>query len=131
VDNIYERFCVAMYWLADKYPTQVDGKTIPRKLTMDWLDDYFDAISDLSIERIEAGAKWHYGHSKFFPEHPGDLRESIEAIPYGKVASLPAPAGDLEDPAEMETPHEEAMIRLTEILSRLNGRYDTKLEVGV
>jgi len=125
------RFGAAMMYLAGKYPTQVNGCTSPRALDPAWLQDYFEVLDDLPIERVEAGTKWHYGHSEFFPDHPAALRKSIGETPWDKVAIPPSQQIALDTPDERETPHEEAVVRLMEIFNRLNGRFGTHLDEGV
>lgn len=88
------RFAAVMYWLAKKFPvTKGRGATreeVPRELTRADLADWFEALKDLHIERIEWGANWVFGHCKFFPK-PAELRDAAEQAPPPKLPALPAP----------------------------------------
>jgi len=95
VEGDKQRFATVMNWLARKYPL-VRGKgatreEVPRELSKQDLADWFEVLNDLHIERIEWGAKWLFGHSRFFPK-PADLREAAEQAPKPKALQLPAPA---------------------------------------
>ena len=115
------RFAAAMNWLSRKYPI-VTGKgatreEVPRVLSREDLADWFEALRDLHIERIEWGAKWLFGHSRFFPRPP-DLREAAEAAPPPKIVALPTP-----EVRPDTTPPEVRRQQITELLSRFEGKF--------
>lgn len=124
--NDLPRFCIAMFWLAEKYPTTVGGNTVARGLTEEWLHDYFEAIGDLTIEQVESGVKWHYGHNEFFPERPAALRKSIEAMPAPPLQPRPA-LPTQGNPDEQETPRELVIHNLDKIYRQLNRHFSTTL----
>ncbi len=71
------RFAMVMNWLAEKYPL----KGSPRPLSVTFLLDYYEGLADVEIEDVEAGARWHHNKaSRFFPQTPPVLRESIQAV---------------------------------------------------
>lgn len=115
------RFAAAMNWLAGKYPlTKGRGVTreeVPRELGSQDLRDWFEALRDLHIERIEWGAKWLFGHSRFFPK-PADLREASEQAPRPQLPALPAP--------EMKPDTTPPEVRLRQIDALLQ-RFERKL----
>jgi len=117
------RFATVMYWLADKYPL-ARGKgafreDVPRELGKKDLVDWFESLKDLHIERIEWGAKWLFGHSKFFPK-PADLREAAEQAPKPTALQLPAPEVKPDT-----TPPEVRKRQIAEMLSRFEGKFGT------
>lgn len=130
-----KRFAVLMHWLAKKYPLGRDDAGVEkvRTLTQDDLRDWFDALKDIRIERLEWGAKYLYGHSKFFPRPP-ELREAAEkapstvvpAIKYQEKKALPSP----EQREEQKRIHEEGARKLRESLEELNSKYGTSIQVG-
>jgi hypothetical protein len=77
------RFVAAMNWLARKYPIRQGQELVPRKLPVEDLNDWFAALRDIHIERIEWAAKHHYGRSEFFPK-PCNLREAAPLAPAPK-----------------------------------------------
>lgn len=123
-DSDKPRFSEAMAWLASKYPLgrDVSGRPIPRRLADIDIDDYFEALQDLTVEQIERGCKWHYGHSEFFPERPGSLRKSVEAAPAPRQPNLPAAEVPKELPKEITTP-EESRKRLRRMLDELYAKF--------
>jgi len=78
------RFSVVLNWLAGKYPLRKGGELVPRELPAKELNDWFDALHDIHIERIEWAAKYHFGHSSFFPS-PADLRHAAPMAPVPKM----------------------------------------------
>jgi hypothetical protein len=115
------RFATVMYWLAGKYPlTKGRGATreeVPRELTKEDLADWFEALQDLHIERIEWGAKWLFGHKTFFPK-PGELREAAEQAPPPKVVALPAPENKLD-----QTPPEVVRSQIDALMRKFEGKF--------
>ena len=121
------RFVTAMVWLANKYPLGRDkqGVPLPRQLAQMELRDYFEALRDLPIEKIERGVAWHFSHSEYFPWLPASLRKSVEAAPPPPRVSLPAAA---ERKMLPETPPEVARSRLQAIFDTCNATFGTKLK---
>jgi hypothetical protein len=115
------RFATVMYWLAEKYPL-IKGKgaireEVPRELGRKDLGDWFESLKDLHIERIEWGAKWLFGHSRFFPK-PADLRDAAEQAPVPKALQLPAPTLKPDT-----TPPEVRKREVVELLTRFEGKF--------
>jgi hypothetical protein len=131
------RFGAAMFWLAKKYPLGRDdaGKPKPRSLDASDLKDYFEALADLSIDAIERGVKWHYGHSEFFPDRPGSLRKSVESAPRPPAPALQGREQKLLESKEMtEERVAENRRRLQEIIDSLgsfDATYGTNLKEKV
>lgn len=123
-----KRFAVLMYWLARKYPVGRDpqGNDIPKKMTAEEINDYCNALFDLRIERLEWGAKYWYGHSKWFPK-PAELREVAERAPASVVASLPDPREEhllSRHTSEQEAQEERRKIR--QLLASFYAEVDAK-----
>jgi len=117
------RFATVMYWLAKKYPV-VKGRgttreEVPRELTREELADWFEALQDLTIERVELGAKWYYGHKSFFPK-PGELREAAEQVRLPPLPSLPQPERKPDN-----TPPDVRMRQVDELFCRLERKFGT------
>lgn len=119
------RFCAAMFWLAEKYPTGKAGEQVPRALSVEWLDDYFEAFGDIRIERFEAGVKFHYAHDAFFPDRPAPLRKYCEALPTPQDGWLVAPERVLVP----EAPASLAKDLLLDVAKQLNEKFGTRLFV--
>jgi hypothetical protein len=129
-DSDKPRFSAALGWLAKKYPFGRDGNAqpIPRKLADIGIDDYFEALRDLSVEQIERGCKWHYAHSEFFPERPAALRKSVEAAPVPPRPALTMAEAAKQLPEKI-TPPEESRRRLREMLDGLYAKFGPSARV--
>lgn len=117
------RFVTAMAWLAKQYPKGKDGqgRVVPWRLADLDVDAYFEALRDESIDRLERGVRWHYGHSEFFPDRPASLRKSIEAAP------VPAPRYVTADVTALPEQFEMGKQKLGEIFRSLNEKFGTRL----
>lgn len=120
-------FATLMFWLAEKYPVRIGtGQYVPRELTPKWIEEYFRALSDLSIEAIRRGVEWHYGNSEFFPTLPGALRKSVESAPKPPdVRWKPPWENRVQIP---EVTRGEAQRRLQEAFDLINARFETNLK---
>ena len=70
-----KRFFELLRWLAKRYPVEGRPQLLP---SGEELVDYFEALRDIPIEDLEGGARWHYGHSEYFPDRPATLRKSAQ-----------------------------------------------------
>ncbi len=75
VESDKARFLEVLRWLCRKYPFEGKPRALPAG---EDLRDYFAALRDMPIEDLEGGARWHYGHSEFYPDRPAALRRSVE-----------------------------------------------------
>jgi len=117
--NDVQRFAAAINWLGEKFPRTVQGEPQPVKLSKSDMRDYFDALSDFRIEKIEWAAKEYFKAGKYFPK-PVDLRE------YAKAAPTIAPKKDQKLLDDL-TPPEVARQRLREIMEGLDSKFGTTL----
>lgn len=120
VETDRKRFFDLLLWLAKRY--SVEG--LPRLLPSgEDLEEYYEALRDIPIEDLEGGARWHYGHSEFFPERPAALRKSArkwrEENPRPRV---PANTATNYERAETPESREEAVKALQAILDSLSGK---------
>lgn len=115
--NRKKRFGVLLYWLAEKFPKAVG----PRVISKSDLDDYYEALADIRIERLEWAAKWIFGHSRFFPR-PAELREAAGMAPASVVPTLPirnqAQIGDIS-PEQQKRMEAESKERIKAIQRKL------------
>jgi hypothetical protein len=111
-----KRFVVMLNWLAEKYPR--DGA--PRVLTTSEQADYYNALKDVHIARLEWSAKWGFGHWEFFPK-PCNLREAAEKAPALLIPVRPEPTLL----PETITPDKEAVERIRKIIMGLKSKVST------
>ncbi len=116
------RFAAALNWLAGKYPLRLNGEMVPRRLPREDLHDWFLALRDVHIERVEWAVRYHYGHSEFFPG-PAKIREWAALAP--PPTALSAPKGQRFLP---DTPPDVARNRLQALFDGLNDTFGTKLK---
>lgn len=119
------RFAMVFHWLAEKYPL----KGIPRSLSLSFLADYFEALSGCDLDDVEAGARYHFNHgSKFFPQAPPALRESIQAVVAVKLrksyqAGVEAEQAEPDDPAELLRYYQETIAGMERLGLDTTGWY--------
>ncbi len=123
-DEDKPRFVAVMYWLAKKYPLRKGQEMVPRKLTTEDLADWFEVLRDVHIERLEWAAKYHFGHSSFFPA-PADLRNWSPMAPTPKRL----PLKDAKLIAEYPAPTDESRRKLQEVFDMANKTFGTRLRV--
>jgi hypothetical protein len=106
-----QRFSVVMFWIAQRMAAPGNKpKVVDTKLQR----DYFEALSDIRIERIEWAAKHLFKTSTWFPM-PVDLRAAAMLAP-----STVFPAITLNQkalPEFTEQQHEEAAKNLDDIIN--------------
>lgn len=107
-----------MNWLAQKFP----ASQAPRILLRNDLADWFEALKDIRIEKLEWGARYLFAHNRFFPK-PVELREASTMAP---SSVIPQQAEQIKL-AEI-TPSEIAKKRLNAIFEKLNAQYNTQLK---
>lgn len=91
-----KRFSVVMYWLASVMKDQGGKKkllTIPadaetRTPEVNVQRDYYEALNDIRIERIEWAAKHIFKTGTWFPM-PKEIREAAMLAPSSVLAALP------------------------------------------
>jgi len=129
-DTDKQGFSVAMFWLAKNMPLGRDknGDPIPRLLEKEFVNVFFDAFRDMPLAKFQAGVKYHFAHSEWFPNVPGTLRKSCEMVPAPRQGWLPPPERVLLP----ETPRSQAkdnMRKISEMLNKLSGG-KSSFEVG-
>ena len=108
-----KRFMVLMYWLAEKFPLA----HAPRKLSLAEVTDYFTALADIRIERLEWGSREWYAKEIFFPKPP-ELRRVANLAPSSVLPPVPKPL-QLED----RTPPELVAERVASILAQMKAKF--------
>ena len=78
------RFFTVLNWLATRMAA-VGG--LPKKVDASLQADYYEALEDLRIERIEWGAKHLFKTEVFFPM-PKDLRAAANLAPSSVLAAI-------------------------------------------
>lgn len=79
------RFITVIVWLSTRMKAQ-GGK--PVNADADFQDDYYDALDDIRIERIEWAAKHIFKISVWFPM-PKEIREAAMLAPSSVLPALP------------------------------------------
>jgi len=116
-----KRFAVLLNWLAEKYPLD----KAPRVLSTTDMADYYAVLADIRIERLEWGAKWIFGHCRFFPK-PAELRDAAERAPATVIPQLPKPRtqiGEVILPEERQRQEAEGQEKVKEILRGLHEKF--------
>ena len=85
-DEDKPRFSILLFWLAKRMLVQ-GGK--PREITPDLIADWFDALQDVRIERLEWGAKRLFATEKWFPV-PMELRAAAMLAPSSVLPKVTA-----------------------------------------
>jgi len=118
-DEDRQRFSVVMFWLAEKFPLG----NMPRRLSPKDVDDYYRALADIRIERLEWGAREWFAQEVFWPKPP-ELRRVANLAPSSVLPGYvePKQIPDL-------TPPDVAVSRLREIFRGLNEKFGTRLAI--
>jgi hypothetical protein len=120
------RFSTVMVWLSKKYS---DFKGVAHPFTEADQRDYFKALRDIPIEKIEWAADWHFGRSKYFPL-AAHLREGAEKAPNHILPPAPAKKQLEQIDFEVRRQHNHAEAKkLSEALDELNRKYGTNISV--
>ena len=107
------RFSVVLFWLAARMKAQ-GGQ--PQMIDTDFQRDYWDALNDIRIERIEWAAKHIFKTSIWFPM-PKEIREASMLAPSTVLAAI-----NLNQKALPEyTTYEDGAEKLQEIIDSLTG----------
>ena len=116
-----KRFFELLRWLAKRYPVEGRPQLLP---SGEELVDYFEALRDIPIEDLEGGARWHYGHSEYFPDRPATLRKSAQEWRRENPRPRQPPEASRRTSDLRETPEsrEEGARVLKAILESLSGR---------
>jgi len=116
-----KRFFEVLMWLAKRYSVEGRPQLLP---SGEDLVEYFEALRDVPIEDLEGGARWHYGHSEFFPDRPASLRNSAREWRRENPRPRQPPESVRRKTDLTETPEsrEEAARVLKAILDSLSGR---------
>ncbi len=118
-----KRFSALIIWLGKRMFTQ-GGKT---EITPDLLRDYFDALQDLRIEKLEWGARHIFSNSRWFPM-PADLRQAAMLAP---ASVLPPPKQNPNQIAEFtQTQAEEAKAWLAKLAAGLVDDFSIQKEAN-
>jgi len=106
-----KRFSVVMYWLAGRMKGQ-GGK--PVDITPDFQRDYYEALDDIRIERIEWAAKHLFKTTTFFPM-PNEIRPAAMLAPSTVLPSLALDRKEI--PEFTEAQREDAAKALDDIIN--------------
>lgn len=109
------RFITAIVWLSTRMKAQ-GGK--PVNADADFQDDYYDALDDIRIERIEWAAKHLFKISTWFPM-PHEIRSAAMLAPSTVLTAVTNNQAVI--PEFTEEQHQDAAKKLDEILNGLNG----------
>jgi hypothetical protein len=117
-----KRFSVVLYWLA-KRMSAPGG--LPKKIDTDVQADYFEALEDIRIERLEWAAKYLFKTTIWFPAPP-DIRAAAILAPSSVLPALP-----LKQPQICEFSEQEIEAAKSEIENILSGGWDLKEAVKI
>jgi hypothetical protein len=106
-----KRFSVVIFWLA-KRMSAPGG--LPKKVDADLQADYFNALSDFRIERLEWAAKHIFATQTWFPM-PKDLREAAMLAPSTVLSTVTLNQKAIPEFTDQQ--HEDAAKKLDEIIS--------------
>lgn len=109
-----QRFSVVMFWLAKRMAAPGNK---PKEVDAELQRDYFEALQDVRIERIEWAARHLFKTSTWFPM-PKEIRESAMLAPSSVLLPLPLNRNVLPEFTEQQ--HEDALQKLDDILNGLN-----------
>jgi hypothetical protein len=118
-----KQFAVIMYWLADKFLM----KNTPRVLSKDDMRDYFYALNDIHIARIEWASRYIFGHNQYFPK-PVEIRNAANMAPATVVPALPTKEpttliGEVLLPEERERLAQENRAKIRALLAELDEKF--------
>jgi len=109
-----QRFSVVMFWMAKRMAAPGNK---PKEVDAELQRDYFEALQDVRIERIEWAARHLFKTSTWFPM-PKEIRESAMLAPSSVLPPLPLNQTALPEFTEQQ--REDASQKLDDILNGLN-----------
>lgn len=108
-----KRFSVVMFWMASRLKAQ-GGQ--PQEIDSAFQRDYYEALNDIRIERIEWAAKHLFKTSIWFPM-PNDIRAAAMLAPSSVLPALPLNQTALTEFTEQQ--RADSMQKLDEIINSL------------
>lgn len=84
-ENDYKRFSVLLFWLAKRMKS---SNGIIEDIDTDLINDYYEALEDIVIERLEWASRHIFKTEVWFPE-PVKLRQAALLAPSSVMPPLP------------------------------------------